>query len=352
MSIKKINFGTVQGEQAHLYILENANGFRVDITDFGGAMVNICTKDKNGNPTDVCLGYKDAQGYLDGDANFGALIGRYANRISKGHFELDGKEYDLYINDGENHLHGGKVGYNKVLWNVVGEGDGEEPWLLLKYVDKDMRENYPGTLTVNVKYTLTGRDEIKIEYFANTDKTTYVNLTNHCYFNLNGQGNGDILGHILQINADKFTPTDEGLIPTGEIASVFGTSMDFTTAKAIGRDIESGEQPLVLAGGYDHNYVMGKTGVMKHAATVSGEKSGIEMKVYTDKPGVQLYVGNFLKGDEIGKDGKAYEKRTGFCLETQFYPDSPNRPEFPSCKLAPEQTYHFTTIYGFGIKKG
>ncbi len=350
MSITKTSFGVTEGREAMLYSLKNKNGFQVDITNYGGSLVNIITKDKNGNPVDVCLGYEDAKGYEKGGANFGALIGRYANRICDGRFSIDGTEYNLYINNGKNHLHGGKVGYNKVMWTVVGEGGGEEPYILLKFVDEDMRENYPGTLTVNVKYTVTKNNEIKIEYYANTDKATYVSLTNHCYFNLNGAGNGDILGHLMQINSDCFTPTDETLIPTGEIASVEGTAMDFRTEKTIGRDIESAEEPLVFAGGYDHNYVMGETGVMKHAATACGEKSGIEMQVYTDKPGVQLYVGNFLKGDEIGKGGTPYEKRTGFCLETQFYPDSPNHPEFPSCKLEPHQTYHFTTIYKFGIR--
>ena len=350
MSIEKRSFGTVDGAETELYILKNEKGFQVNITNFGGSLVNIITKDKNGNPVDVSLGYDNAMGYKNGRANFGALIGRYANRINKGHFTLEGKEYSLYINNGENHLHGGKVGYNKVLWQVVGSGDGAEPYLLLKFTDKAMRENYPGTLTVNVKYTVTADDALVIEYFANTDETTYVNLTNHCYFNLNGAGNGDILDHYLQINADSFTPTNAGLIPTGEIAPVEGTAMDFRTPKKIGRDIESGEQPLVLAGGYDHNYVMGAAGTMKHAATAYSEESGITMEVYTDKPGVQLYVGNFLKGNEIGKGGIAYGKRTGFCLETQFYPDSPNQPQFPSCKLTPNQTYHFTTVYKFGLR--
>lgn len=349
MSIEKTSFGFVDGKEAKLYTLKNTNGFQVDITNFGGSLVNIFAKDKNGNPVDVCLGYGDAEGYKNGGANFGALIGRYANRICKGKFVLNGKEYNLFINNGENHLHGGKVGYNKVMWEVVAEGGGDEPWLLLKFTDVAMRENYPGTLTVNVKYTITADDSIKIEYYANTDETTYVNLTNHCYFNLNGQGNGDILGHGMRIFADCFTPTNAGLIPTGEIASVEGTAMDFRTEKTIGRDIESGEEPLVLANGYDHNYVLGKSGVMKHAATATGNITGIKMDVYTDKPGVQLYVGNFLKGNEIGKDGKPYEKRTGFCLETQFYPDSPNHPEFPSCKLTPDETYHFTTIYKFSV---
>ncbi len=352
MGIKQRSFGVVEGNETQLFSLENARGFRVDITNFGGTVVNIYTKDKNDNYIDVCLGYSNAEGYNNGDANFGALIGRYANRICKGMFNLEGKVYNLFINNGENHLHGGKVGYNKVMWEVTETGGGDEPWILLKFTDVDMRENYPGTLTVNVKYTVTADNSIKIEYFANTDKTTYVNLTNHCYFNLNGQGNGDVLGHLMQINAEHFTPTDASLIPTGEIVSVKDTAMDFTTEKAIGRDIESGEEPLVLAGGYDHNYVMGDTGVMKHAATATGETSGITMEVYTDKPGVQLYVGNFLKGNEIGKDGKPYGKRSGFCLETQFYPDSPNHPAFPSCKLTPDETYHFTTIYKFGIKKG
>ena len=350
MSIIKKPFGKVNGKAADLYILTNENGFEVGISNFGGSLVSIVKKDKNGKPVDMSLGYNDAEGYNKGGENFGALIGRYANRIAKGHINVDGKDYSLYINNGENHLHGGKVGYNKVFWDVVAVGDYAEPYILLKYIDEDMRENYPGTLTVNVKYTITKDDSIKIEYIANTDRPTYVNLTNHCYFNLNGAGSGTILDHYLQINADSYNPTDAGLIPTGEIASVEGTAMDFRTPKKIGRDIEAPEEALVLGGGYDHNYIMGDTGVMKHAATVYSEESGIEMSVYTDKPGVQLYVGNFLNGSEIGKEGVPYEKRTGFCLETQFYPDSPNQPHFPSCKLTPEDTYYFTTIYTFKVR--
>ncbi len=350
MGIEIKKFGIVSGCEAKLYRLRNSNGFGVDISDFGANVVAIYAPDKNGNLVDVSLGYNDAESYLSGHGSLGATVGRYANRIKKGHFELDGKEYNLFINNGENHLHGGKVGYNKVMWDVAETGEGEEPFVIFKFEDGEDREGYPGNLTVFVKFTVQKDNSLAIEYTANTDKTTYVNLTNHSYFNLNGEGNGDILEHILQINAEEFTPTDAGLIPTGEILPVKGTAMDFTAQKKIGRDIASGEEPLELAGGYDHNYVLGKTGEMKCAAVAYSEKSGIILETYTDKPGVQLYTGNFLDGSQVGKSGKAYERNYGFCLETQYYPDSPNNPQFPSCKLTPKETYNFTTIYKFLVK--
>lgn len=351
MSIEKKSFGFTEGKEAELYALKNENGMEVTITNYGANIVEIKVPDKNGKLTDVALGYETAAEYAAGEGNFGATVGRYANRIGKGHFTLEGKEYNLYINNNSNHLHGGKVGYNKVFWTVAGFGGGNEPYLMLKFIDTPSREGYPGTLTVNVKFTLKKDNALEIEYTANTDETTIVNLTNHSYFNLNGAGNGDILGHTLKICSDSFTPTDEELIPTGEICPVKGTAMDFNTPKPIGRDIKSNYEPLVLAGGYDHNYILGGDREMKLAAVANADKSGISMQVYTDKPGIQLYTGNFLKGDQKGKGGIYYEKNYGFCLETQFYPDSPNNPQFPSCVLTPDMTYNYTTVYKFGIDK-
>ena len=351
MSIERKSFGVTEGREAKLFVLKNKNGFEVSVTNYGGNIVTVKTPDKNGVPTDVVLGYENAEQYHNGEGNFGATVGRYANRIGKGHFVLNGKEYNLYINNNSNHLHGGKVGYNKVFWEVASFGGGDEPYLLLKFIDTPQREGYPGTLTVNVKFTVTKDNAIKIEYIANTDEDTIVNLTNHSYFNLNGAGSGDILGHTLMINASEFTPTDAELIPTGEIQSVEGSAMDFRTPKTIGRDIKNNEEPLLLAGGYDHNYILGGNHEMKLAAEAEGEKSGITMEVYTDKPAIQLYTGNFLDGSQTGKGGNVYERNNGFCLETQLYPDSPNKPQFPSCVLEKDKTYNYITIYKFGLKK-
>ncbi len=337
-----------QKNEFQLISLDNKKGLKVDFTNFGATMINIIVKDKNGNDTDVCLGYDNPEDYINTKAEFGAIIGRFSNRIAKGKFNIDGTEYSLAINNGVNHLHGGNVGYNKLFWDIAEVRYEDEPYVIFTLFDEDMRENYPGNVNVSVKYTLKSDNSIAIEYTASTDKSTYINLTNHCYFNLDGEGSGDILNQYLQINADYYTPIDETSIPTGEIAPVKGTVMDFTTPKKIGRDINDGFIQIVNGSGFDHNFVMGDSGKMKHAATAYSEMSGIKLSVYTDKPGIQLYAGNFLDVN-CGKNGHTYGKRHAFCLETQFYPDSPNQKNFPETLVTPQDEYHFTTIYKFGL---
>lgn len=350
MSITQKSFGSVNDKEVFLYSLKNSSGMAVDITTYGGALVNIFVPDKNNALTDVILGYDSLEGYVNGTSHQGALIGRYANRIAEGKFVLDGTEYVLDKNDnGANCLHGGNTGYNTRVWDVLYTADGKEPMLSLMYTDVDGTENFPGTVNVNVIYTLTQDNALKIEYIARTDKPTVINLTNHTYFNLNGYASGDILEHELQIMADSFTPVNEHLIPTGEIRSVKGTPFDFTELKPIGRDLYCDDEQLKTGGGYDHNFITGDAGVMKHIAHAVADKSGIIMDAYSDKPAVQLYIGNFLNG-ENGKNGSKLNKRNAFCLETQYYPDSPNHAEFPSCVLRPSEQYHFTTVYKFSHK--
>jgi aldose 1-epimerase len=281
---------------------------------------------------------------------FGAIIGRYANRIAKGKFILDGKEYNLAINNGENALHGGKKGYDKVIWNAKEIRTNEGVGLELTYLSPDGEEGYPGNLSVRVDYVLTNRNELKIDYFAVTDKKTVINLTHHSYFNL--AGGGTILEHELMLNADKFTPADKGSIPTGELRSVKGTPFDFTKPTAIGSRINQNEEQLGLGSGYDHNWVLNKSrsGVLTLAATLYDPKSGRLMKVFTTEPGIQFYAGNFLDGIMAGKGGQVYPYRSGLCLETQHYPDSPNKPNFPSVALNPKEGYRQTTVYKFSTK--
>ena len=350
MSVTKKQSKVIDEKEVFVISLENKKGLKVDFTNYGATMMSIITKDKFGNDIDVCLGWDNPEGYINSKAEFGAIVGRFANRIAKGQFTIEDKTYNLYINNGENHLHGGKVRYNKLVWDVVEIGECEEPYIVFGLTDEDMRENYPGTVEVQVKYTLLNDNSVKIEYDASTDKPTFVNLTNHCYFNLNGEGNGDVLNQYLKINTEYYTPVNEKLIPTGEILSVKGTELDFTKEKKIGDGIDSNFIQVVYGNGFDHNYAMGNSGKMKHAATAYCKESGVEMEVYTDKPGIQLYTGNFL--NETGcKNGHNYGKRWAFCLETQFYPDSPNQPEFPESLLLPGEKYNFTTIYKFGIRE-
>ena len=349
MSITKKSFGFKDGKEVFLYTLKNELGTTLDITTYGGALVRIITKDKDENFRDVILGYDSLEGYINGTSHQGALVGRFANIISGGRFTLDGVEYTLDKNDhGVNCLHGGNTGYNTRVWDVLYTADGKEPSLSLTYVDPDGTENFPGTVKVNVIYTLTRDNSVKIEYYAETDKPTVINLTNHTYFNLNGYDSGDILSHEVQIFADYFTPANKDLVPTGEIRSVKGTPLDFTSPKPIARDLYSDYEQMIIGSGYDHNFITGDAGKMKHIAVVTAE-SGIIMNVYSDEPAVQLYIGNFLNG-ETGKNSSKLNKRCGLCLETQYYPDSPNHPEFPSCVLRPGETYHFTTVYNFSHK--
>jgi aldose 1-epimerase len=288
---------------------------------------------------------------VDGTTFFGAIVGRYGNRIAKGKFSLDGKEYKLATNNGENHLHGGVIGYNKVLWTATPIDNPGSPALKLTYVSKDGEEGYPGTVTLNVTYTLTSDNQLKIDYEGTTDKTTVLNPTHHSYFNLSGDFNKTILDHILMIDADKTTPVDKGLIPTGVLADVANTSMDFRTPKAIGKDIEVNDEQLKFGGGYDHNWVLNKhQEALPKIASVYEPVSGRLMEVFSDQPGLQFYCGNFLDGTVAGKNGIKYQKRTGLCLEAQKFPDSPNKPQFPSATLKPGETYKQTTIYKFSAK--
>ena len=353
-SVTKAPFGkTKYGEKVDLYTLTNANGMVVKISNYGGTIVELWLPDRNGKMEDCCLGFEDVSDYeADSNPYFGALIGRYGNRIGEGKFTLDGKVYDkLAINNGENHLHGGIEGFNRKVWTAKPFVKECCVGLELKYLSKDMEEGYPGNLDVTVVYTLTNKNALKIDYVATTDKPTVCNLTNHCYFNLAGQGRRNNYSHELMLNADNYTPVDSGLITTGEIVPVKGTPMDFTTPTRIGDRIDADFEQLKFGEGYDHNWVLNKKGSeMSLAASVYEPASGRCMEIYTNEPGIQFYAGNFLDGTLTGKDGKVYKKRYAFCLETQHYPDSPNKPEFPSTTLRPGQTYKTTTIHKFSTK--
>ncbi len=343
----------IDGKQVNLYILTNKNRLKAAITNYGGKLVSLLVPDSSGKLTDVVLGYnslKDYQQYTKNGAYFGALIGRYGNRIAKGKFSLDGEQYELAINNGPNALHGGLKGFNSVVWDVVNTTPNS---IELHYLAKDGEEGFPGNLNVTVTYTLTGDNALEIAYQATTDKTTVLNLTNHSYFNLNGEGSGTINDHTLQLNATEFTPVDATLIPTGKLEPVAGTPLDFTIPEKIGSRIEDKNQQMVYGKGYDHNYVLnaGKEKGQHLAAIVLGDKSSIEMQVYTDQPGIQFYSGNFMEGGDTGKSGHAYESRTAFCLETQHFPDSPNQPQFPTTALKPGETFNSVTFYKFSVKK-
>ncbi|MGA0559644.1 aldose epimerase family protein [Larkinella sp. VNQ87] len=339
----------VDGKQNDLYVLTNAKGMKVAITNYGGRIVSILVPDKTGKMVDVNLGHSSIDDYLANESFFGTLVGRYGNRIAKGQFTLEGKTYKLPVNNGPNSLHGGKKGFNARMWDATPAGDNS---LKLRYVSQDGEEGYPGTLTVDVTYTLTDDNGIRIDYQATTDKTTVVNLTNHAYFNLNGEGSGSVADHLIQINADRFTPVDATLIPTGELASVEGTPFDLRKPVAIGERQDADHVQIKNGGGFDHNFVLngGQTAQPRLIATVTSPKTGISMDVLTTEPGVQFYGGNFLNGKAVGKTGNPYEKRSAFCLETQHYPDSPNQPNFPSTVLKPGETYKTTTEYRFSVK--
>ncbi len=335
-----IVFGTTPGgKKVHLYTLRNAHGMEAAIMTYGGIVQSIKVPDRNGKFDDVVLGFDNFDGYLKGHPYFGALVGRYGNRIAHGKFSLDGHTYTLAKNNGPNALHGGLVGFDKVVWDAksgVGK-DGE--FLELHYVSKDGEEGYPGNLEVKAVYTLTGDNSLKLEYTAKTDKTTVVNLTQHSYYNLAGKG--DVLGHLMHINASKMTPVDDGLIPTGELRDIAGTSFDFQKPETIGRRIGDNDEQLKLGRGYDHNYVLTKAQPgLSMAARVTEPGSGRILEVWTTEPAVQFYSGNFLDGTLKGKNGTAYQARSGFCLEPQHYPDSPNHPDFPSTTLKPGAVYH------------
>ncbi len=351
--VSKQAFGTTaDGQAIDLYTLTNKNGMEATIITYGGRVVTLKTPDRNGKLDDVVLGYDKLDGYLKDSAHFGALIGRYGNRIGKASFTLDGARYKLPANDGPNTLHGGPDGFDRVVWQARDVSDGQSQRLELTYLSKDGEEGFPGNLTATVVYALTNSNELRIDYTATTDKDTVVNLTNHSYFNLQGQGVGDILSHELTLNADKCTPVDKVLIPTGELRGVEGTPFDFRKSTAIGARINQNDEQLKFGRGYDMNFVLTSGGgALSPAARVYEPKTGRVMEVLTTEPGIQFYSGNFLDGTAIGKGGKAYPLRSGFCLETQHFPDSPNKPNFPSTELKPGQKYQTTTVYRFSAEK-
>ena len=346
--VPKKDYGkTADGAAVDLYTLTNSNGMKAEVITYGGALMSLTAPDKSGKYGDVILGMDNIKGYETPVPYFGALIGRYGNRIGKAQFALEGKTYKLPANDGPNTLHGGNKGFDKRVWSAK---PGAGAVLELTYVSKDGEEGFPGTLSAKVVYTLTDKNELKIDYTATTDKTTVVNLTNHSYFNLAGPGEGTILAHEVMINADRFTPVDDTLIPTGELKPVKGTPFDFTKSTAIGARIEQNDEQLKFGKGYDHNWVLNKgAGGLTKAAEVHEPKSGRVMEVWTTEPGLQFYTGNFLDGTLKGK-GKTFALRGAFCMETQHYPDSPNKPSFPSTALKAGDTYRTSTIYRFSAK--
>ncbi len=350
--MKKSTFGkTSDGQSVDLYTLTNSNGMQVAITNYGATVVSLTAPDRNGHFADVVLGFDSMDGYLKDPPYFGAVVGRYGNRIAKGTFKLEGKEYHVPVNDGQNSLHGGKKGFDKRVW-TAGDASKGAPALELKYLSKDGEEGYPGNLSVTVLYTLTNDNALQIDYTATTDKPTVTNITNHSYFNLAGQGSGDILKHQIMINADRFTPVDSGLIPTGELRNVAGTPFDFRKPVAIGAHINDSDEQLKLGKGYDHNFVLNRSGAgLTSAVRVTEPGSGRVMEVLTTQPAVQFYTGNFLDGKIKGKGGMVYGHRGALCLETQHYPDSPNHPAFPTTELKPGQTLHTTTVYRFSTAK-
>lgn len=335
---------------ATVYTITNSNGLKLTMTALGGKIMSLYVPDKNGVLDDVVLGYDSADQYLTGNPFFGAMIGRYGNRISKGRFSLEGKNYQLRVNNGMNSLHGGKAGFHNVMWRVEPVTVHGSQGLELYYLSKDMEEGFPGNLKVRVTYSLTDRNELEIDYEATTDETTVVNLTHHSFFNLAGAGNGDVLDHLIEINAEQFCAIDSSLIPTGELKKVDDTAFDFRKAAKIGERINDTDEQLQLGRGYDHNWVLAKKGnELSFAARVTEPKSGRVMEVWTTEPGLQFYSGNFLDGTDIGKGGVRYGFRSAFCLEAQHFPDSPNHQGFPTTVLKPGETYRQKTIYKFSV---
>jgi len=339
---------TIDGKQTHLFVLKNKNGMEAAITNFGGRLVALLVPDSAGKMIDVSVGMGSVDDYIKStERYYGATIGRYGNRIAKGHFTLEGKQYTLATNNAPNTLHGGKKGYQDVVWDAKKVNDQT---LELTYLSKDMEEGFPGDLKVKVTYSLTDDNGFKCDYEATTDKTTVVNLTNHAYFNLNGEGSGTILNHLVQFKADTYTPVDSTLIPTGKIEPVKGTPFDFTTATTIGARINDANEQLKNGKGYDHNFVLNKHTIADPIAIVKGDKTGIVMEIYTEEPAMQFYSGNFMQAKNTMKYGEKDDYRTAFAMETQHYPDSPNQPQFPSTVLKPGQTYKTESLYKFKTK--
>lgn len=350
--VARAPFGkTGDGRAVEIYTLTNAHGVEMRVITYGGIISSLKVPDRHGQFGDVVLGFDTLDGYLKDSPYFGALIGRYGNRIAKGQFVLDGKTYKLATNNGPNHLHGGVKGFDKVVWNAVPGENGDGVSVTLTRTSPDGEEGYPGQLHVTVRYTLTDKNELAIEYRATTDKPTPVNLTQHSYFNLAADGT-DILGHELTVHASRYTPVDDTLIPTGELAPVQGTPFDFQESTAIGARLDADSQQLKNGHGYDHNWVLDRNGPgLRAAARLVDPKSGRTLDVATTEPGLQFYSGNFLDGTNTGKGGRVYGRRTGLCLETQHYPDSPNHPNFPSTILQPGQTYSSRTVFTFSVQK-
>lgn len=349
--LKAKNFeALIDKKETHLYWIEN-NGIKAAFTNYGGRLVGLWMKDKNGKLTDIVIGMNSVSGFQKStEPYFGATIGRVGNRIAKGKFTLEGKQYHIPLNNNGNTLHGGIKGFQDVVWDAAKTNNNT---LVFTYTSPDMEQGFPGTLKVKVIYTLTADKGLKMEYEASTDKTTVVNLTNHAFFNLNGEGSGTILNHQMQIFANQFTPVDSGLIPTGELKDVAQTPFDFTTAHTIGERIETENDQLKFGKGYDHNYVLSgekKDGLI-HAASVLGDKSGIVLDVYTQEPGLQFYSGNFMQSKNNLKSGAKDDFRTSFALETQHFPDAPNHSNFASITLKPGQKYHTVSEYRFSVKK-
>ena len=346
--VTRSSFGTVSGQNVEMFTLRNAHGVEVKATSYGAIITSIVTPDRNGRPGDIVLGFDTIEGYLKDSPYFGAVVGRYGNRIAKGRFTLDGRTYPLATNNGPNHLHGGLKGFDKVVWTA--EPLQGKTGVAFSRRSPDGEEGYPGNLDVRITYELTDRNELVMDYHATSDKATPVNLTQHSYFNLAGEG--DILGHQLMIAADRYTPVDTTLIPTGDLAPVEGTPFDFRTATAIGARIDQANEQLKNGGGYDHNWVLTRKGASRQlAARVVEPKTGRTLEVSTTEPGVQFYSGNFLDGKVVGKGGRAYQRRSGLCLETQHFPDSPNQPKFPSTILRPGGAYESQTVFTFGVAK-
>lgn len=351
-SLDKRNFETtIDGKSTGLFILKNQSGACAAITNYGGRLVSLVAPDKDGKPTDVVVGFKSVQEYeTSAEPYFGATIGRVGNRIANGKFTLDGKTYTLFTNNGPNTLHGGKKGYQAVVWDAIQSNDST---LQLKYLSPDGEEGFPGNLSVAVTYTLGADNGLRIDYEAITDQKTVVNLTNHAFFNLNGEGSGTINNHLLQIYADQYTPVDATLIPTGKLEPVAGTPFDFTKPFVIGERIDTvNNQQLKNGLGYDHNFVLIDNSTAMHkAAEITGDKSGIVMQVYTTEPGLQFYGGNFMQSKNVFKNGAKDDFRTAFCLETQHFPDAPNQKNFPSTVLEPGQEYKTSSVYRFSVKR-